>query len=98
MMARRAREQQAAMWIPAAVVAADPNHPFYQRLNKILGQHGADEWGKGLCQPFYAERMGRPSLPPGTYFRILLIGYFEGIDSERGIAGESPILWPCAAL
>jgi transposase len=85
-MGRRAREQQAAIWIPAAEVAAGPSHPFYQRLNKILGQHGFDEWVEGLCQPFYAERMGRPSLPPGTYFRILLIGYFEGIDSERGIA------------
>lgn len=85
-MGRRARERQAAMWIPAAQVAAGPSHPFYQRLNKVLGQHGFDEWVEGLCQPFYAERMGRPSLPPGTYFRILLIGYFEGIDSERGIA------------
>lgn len=85
-MGRRAKEQQAAMWIPAAEVAPGPSHPFYQRLNKILDKHGFDQWVEDQCRPFYAERMGRPSLPPGTYFRILLIGYFEGIDSERGIA------------
>lgn len=85
-MGRRAREQQAALWIPAAEVAAGPSHPFYQRLNEILAKYGFDEWVESQCRRFYAERMGRPSLPPGIYFRILLIGYFEGIDSERGIA------------
>lgn len=85
-MGRRAKEQQAALWIPAAEVAPGPSHPFYQRLNEILGKYGFDEWVESQCRRFYAERMGRPSLPPGTYFRILLIGYFEGIDSERGIA------------
>lgn len=85
-MGRHAKEQQGTMWIPAAEVAPGPGHPFYQRLNEILDQHGFDEWVESQCQKFYAERMGRPSLPPGTYFRILLVGYFEGIDSERGIA------------
>lgn len=85
-MGRRAKEQQAALWIPAAEMAPGPSHPFYQRLNEILAKYGFDEWVESQCRRFYAERMGRPSLPPGTYFRILLIGYFEGIDSERGIA------------
>src|SRR5215207_7778620 len=85
-MGRRAKEQQGAIWIPPAEVAPGPSHPFYQRLNEILARHGFDEWVESQCRRFYAERMGRPSLPPGTYFRLLLIGYFEGIDSERGIA------------
>lgn len=85
-MGRRARERQEAIWIPAAEVATAPSHPFYKRLNQLLEKHGFDEWVEGQCQRFYAERMGRPSLPPATYFRVLLIGYFEGIDSERGIA------------
>jgi len=85
-MGKRVKEQQETIWIPAAEVAAGPSHPFYLRLNEILDKHGFDAWIESQCQEFYAQRMGRPSLPPGTYFRILLIGYFEGIDSERGIA------------
>jgi transposase len=61
-------------------------HPFYQRLNRVLDEHGFDEFVEAQCAPFYAATRGRPSLTPGTYFRLLLIGYFEGIDSERGIA------------
>jgi transposase len=61
-------------------------HPFYQRLNQVLDAHAFDEFVEAQSAPFYAETMGRPSLTPGTYFRLLLIGYFEGIDSERGIA------------
>lgn len=85
-MGRSAKERQASMWIAATEVAAGPSHPFYRRLNEILGEHGFDQFVEDLCKRFYAERMGRPSLAPGIYFRILLIGYFEGIDSERGIA------------
>ena len=61
-------------------------HPFYEQLNRLLEERGFDEWVERQCTRFYAERMGRPSLAPGRYFRMLLIGYFEGIDSERGIA------------
>ena len=60
-------------------------HPFYQRLNQVLDQHGFDAFVEAQCATFYAP-IGRPSLLPGTYFRLLLIGYFEGLDSERGIA------------
>jgi transposase len=62
------------------------SHPFYARLNQLLAEHHLDDFVEGQCQPFYAETMGRRSLPPGIYFRLLLIGYLEGIDSERGIA------------
>jgi transposase len=61
-------------------------HPFYQRVNALLDAHDFDAFVEGTCQGFYAKTMGRPSLPPGLYFRLLLVGYFEGIDSERGIA------------
>ena len=62
------------------------SHPFYRRLNRLLREHGFDDFVEAQCASFYAESMGRPSLPPGIYFRLLLIGYFDGIDSERGIA------------
>lgn len=62
------------------------SHPYYQAVNKILAEKGFDKYAEETCAKFYAKRMGRPSLPPGVYFRCLLLGYFEGIDSERGIA------------
>ncbi len=61
-------------------------HPFYERLNEVLESAGFDEFVESACAGFYAERMGRPSLRPGRYFRLFLLGYFEGLDSERGIA------------
>ena len=89
-MGKRKRERQADLWIASADVAAAPSHPFYRKLNQLLAEHGFDVFVEGICQKFYAEVMGRPSIPPGIYFRMLLIGYFEGVDSERGIA------WRCA--
>src|SRR6058998_1849184 len=77
---------QPPMWIPASDLPASPAHPFYGRLNAILDTHGFDRFAEDQCRTFYAKVMGRPSLPPGQYFRLLLVGYFEGIDSERGIA------------
>ena len=73
---------------PTSDLARSPGHPFYERLNRLLTEHGFDAFVEQQCRSFYAERMGRPSLPPGMYFRLLLIGYFEGIDSERGIASR----------
>lgn len=77
--------QQEEIWIPQARVAKGPGHPFYQRLNQLLDECRFDRFVEERCRRFYARR-GRPSLAPGVYFRLLLIGYFEGIDSERGIA------------
>ena len=67
-------------------LTADGGASVYEQLNRLLDERGFDEWVEQQCARFYAERMGRPSLAPGRYFRLLLIGYFEGIDSERGIA------------
>ena len=78
-------ERQRGMWIPATSLAKAPGHPFYRALNKLLSRHGFDKFVEDRCRAYYAA-VGRPSLPPGVYFRMLLIGYFEGIDSERGIA------------
>jgi hypothetical protein len=85
-MGKRKRDRQPAMWVTTTELPTAASHPFYRRLNQLLGDHGFDDFVEDQCAAFYAETMGRPSLPPGIYFRLLLIGYFEGIDSERGIA------------
>src|SRR5207344_2723380 len=77
---------QPPLWIAASDLPASPGHPFYARVNGILEAHDFDRFVEGQCVRFYAPVMGRPSLAPGRYFRLLLVGYFEGIDSERGIA------------
>jgi transposase len=77
---------QPPLWIATSDLPASPGHPFYTRLNAVLDAHGFDRFAEDQCREFYAKVMGRPSLPPGQYFRLLLVGYFEGIDSERGIA------------
>ena len=77
---------QSPLWIAAADLPASPGHPFYARLNAVLDAHGFDRFAEDQCREFYAKVMGRPGLPPGQYFRLLLVGYFEGIDAERGIA------------
>ena len=74
------------IWIATSDLPRTAGHPFYERMNRILDQAGFDGHVEKLCAPFYAERMGRPSLLPGRYFRLLMIGYFEGLDSERAIA------------
>src|SRR6266536_6605025 len=80
------REHQEELWIPSCTLARPASHPFYERLNQLLAKHDFDRFVEEKCQRFYAATMGRPGLAPGIYFRLLLIGYFEGIDSERGIA------------
>ena len=77
---------QEPLWVAGADLPRSAGHPFYERLNGILEAGGFDELVESECAQFYAERMGRPSLSPGRYFRLLLVGYFEGLDSERGIA------------
>jgi transposase len=80
------KSEQAPLWIPTTEFPMSPGHPFYVRLNEILEAAGFDRFVEEQCRSFYAPVMGRPSLAPGRYFRLLLIGYFEGLDSERGIA------------
>ncbi len=83
---REKRRQQDGLWIATSQLPVSAGHPFYQRLNRVLDEHGFDRFAETQCERFYAQHMGRPSITPGMYFRLLLVGYFEGIDSERGIA------------
>jgi transposase len=80
------QRRQEELWIAHTDLPRTVGHPFYEQLNRLLEEHGFDEYVEQQCARFYADKMGRPSLAPGRYFRLLLIGYFEGIDSERGIA------------
>ena len=80
------RERQADLWIAGDALPRTPGHPFYERLNAALNEQGFDAFVEGECAPYYAEKLGRPSLPPAVYFKMLFIGFFEGLDSERGIA------------
>jgi hypothetical protein len=84
-MGKRTSEQ-APMRVPTTDLPVSPGHPFYARLNTILDGAGFDRFAEEQCRQFYAPVMGRPSLPPGRYFRLLPVGYFEGLDSERGMA------------
>ena len=79
------RDEQEMLFVTRQSLRTSGGHPFYEALNQVLKAKGFDGYVEGLCEPFYADN-GRPGLPPGVYFRCLLIGYFEGIDSERGIA------------
>jgi len=87
---RKVRQED--LFIMADRLPKSDGHPFYQQLNKLLAEANFDRWIEGRCRRYYEqeEKRGQPSIPPGVYFRILLVGYFEGIDSQRGIA------WRCA--
>jgi transposase len=88
-MGRQSRASQGEFWIRTDAVPQAPAHPFYERLNWVLNDAGFDRFCEQRCEKFYAKRMGRPSIPPGVYFRMLMIGYFEKLDSERQIAWRS---------
>lgn len=83
---RQQRQRQEELWVATTALARPASHPFYERLNRLLDECQFDDFVERLCKPFYAETLGRPGLAPGIYFRLLMVGYFEGIDSERGIA------------
>ena len=89
-MKSRSRGDQQPLWIANNAIAESPGHPFYEELDRVLREDDFDAYVEDECAPYYAKRKGRPSIPPGVYFRLLLIGYFERIDSERGIC------WRCA--
>lgn len=89
-MGKRKKEAQQPLFVSAIDLPQSVAHPFYAKLNEVLAGWKFDEFVEERCRRFYADKMGRPSLEPGKYFRLLLIGYFEGIDSERGIA------WRCS--
>jgi len=85
---RRPEESQGELWIATDAMAAAPGHVFYERLNALLREAGFDRFVEELVAPYYADG-GRPDIAPGVYFRMLFVGYFEGLDSQRGIA------WRC---
>jgi transposase len=86
----RQRDRQAELLVAWSEMPRSPGHVLYDRLQVELVAAGFGGFAEGQCAPYCAARRGRPSLPPGRYFRMLLIGYFEGIDSERGLE------WRCA--
>src|SRR3954467_5384589 len=86
----RQGERQADLMLSWAELPRSPGHAFYDRLQAVLIAAGFDRFAGGECAPYYAGKRGRPSLPPGRYFRMHLVGYFEGLDSERGLE------WRCA--
>src|SRR5208283_146040 len=88
-LGKRKNEQQ-GLWIATTELPKSPGHPFYKKLNALLAEADFDGWLEALCAPYYATKLGRDSIPPGVYFRMVLIGYFEGIGSQRGIA------WRCS--
>ena len=83
---KRKRHRQRSLWVATADLPQSAGHPFYERLNRVLDDAGFDTFVEAQCTKFYAEGLGRPSVTPGRYFRLLLLGYFEGLDSERAIA------------
>jgi transposase len=83
---RRKWARQEDLWVVRSEVVSGPASAFYDRLNQLLDQHQFDSKVEHLCRRYYKGGLGRPSITPGVYFRSLLLGYFEGIDSERGIA------------
>jgi len=89
-MGRQPTELQPELWIPTADLPYSPGHIFYDKLNRLLAEAAFDRYVENLCQPYYADGVGRESIPPGTYFRMLFVGYFEGLDSQRAIA------WRCS--
>ena len=88
-LGRRNEEWQGEFWVATQQLPTSPGHVFYEKLNGLLAEAKFDEWAEALCEPYYAKA-GRPGIPPGVYFRMLLVGYFEGIGSQRGIA------WRCS--
>lgn len=86
----RRKRRQDSLWIPTQELPRTGGHVFYERVNRVLEENGFDRFVEDACQKFYAPVMGRPGVAPGVYFRMQLVGYFEGLDSERGIA------WRCA--
>ena len=84
-LGKRKRASQSQLWVATQNLTA-PGHAFYKKLNRVLDKHGFDEFVEAQCAKYYSEGVGRPGIPPGVYFRLLMIGYFEGISSERAIA------------
>src|SRR4051812_50203089 len=86
----RQEDRQGDLMVMWSEMPRSPGHVFYDRLQEVLLGAGFDGFVEGACQAYYARTMGAPSVPPGRYFRMHMVGYFEGIDSERGIEWRGP--------
>ncbi len=84
------KDEQQEMWVATTSLPKSQGHVFYRKLNQLLAETDFDRAVEGICQPYYHSHIGRPGIPPGVYFRMLLVGYFEGLGSQRGIA------WRCS--
>ena len=84
------KDRQGDLMVGWAEMPRSPGHVFYDRLRSVLIEGGFDGFAEAACRSYYAARLGAPSVPPGRYFRMHLVGYFEGIDSERGLE------WRCS--
>src|SRR2546430_8079455 len=93
---RKRGGRQSTIWIATNDLPTTAAHPFYERLNRILGKAGFDAHVEGLCARFYAQTMGRPSLAPGRYFRLLLIGSSKDSIRSARLPGGRPIPLRCA--
>src|SRR2546427_13285975 len=85
-MGKKRKRPQETMWVATSDLPKSPGHPFYKRLNQVLAANSFDAFVEAACRRFYAPTLGRPSLPPGRYFRLMFLGYFEGLGSERAMA------------
>ncbi len=89
-LGKHKEESQSSFWMATQDLVKTAGHPFYRKLNEVLRDEGFDSIAEKECARFYVEGKGRPGISPGVYFRMLMAGYFEGIESERGIA------WRCS--
>ena len=91
----RKKVRQDDLFVMVADLPKSNGHVFYQKFNGLLSAGGFDAWVEPLCEPYYSDGKGRPGVPPGVYFRMLLVGYFESIQTQRGIAGRCAAVFAC---
>ena len=91
-MGKRRQERQEALFVAVDGLGRSSGHPFYRKLNELLAEAGFDRWIEDRCRRYYAteEKRGQPSIPPGVYFRMLLVGYFEGSTASAASPGAVP--------
>ena len=92
------KPRQESLFVTTDQLTPSAGHPFYTRLNGLLDEAKFDEFAEAQCAPHYDARLGRPSIPPGVYFRMLLVGYFEGLDGQHAIAWRAATASPCGSF
>jgi hypothetical protein len=97
-LGKRRRERQMEAFVAASDLPKSPGHPFYTSLNRLLAEHRFDALVEKLCAPYYAETMGRPGVPPGVFFRMLFVGYFEGLLWGEAIGIDSTTIQANASM